>query len=135
MGDAKYKGSCKCTPKFSRAKWVASKENCQVYISGTASIRDQLTVAEGDVSGQTEVTIDNILQLLSRETLCAPEQQEREAPLVEFIRVYIKYPEDHDKVKKVCEKMLPGVPAIYVISDVCRDNLLVEIEALATSRI
>jgi enamine deaminase RidA (YjgF/YER057c/UK114 family) len=133
VGDAEYRGSSKCTPKFARAKFVANHEYKQVFISGTASIREEIIVGEHDIARQTEITIENIRKLISRETLSALGRTDQELQKIEFIRVYIKYPEDYPVVKEVCEQRLPGVPGIYVVSDICRENLLVEIEALASA--
>ena len=133
VGNAEFRGSRKCSPKFARAKWVANQQSEQVFISGTASIRDEITVGIKDVAKQTEITLDNIQQLISRETLSAFGKGEPELPRIEFIRVYIKYPEHHRVVKQICEYRLPGIPGIYVVSDVCREDLLVEIEAIASA--
>ncbi|MBN2697490.1 MAG: hypothetical protein JXR52_01585 [Bacteroidales bacterium] len=132
VGDAEFRGSSKCTPKFARARFIADNESRQIFISGTASIREEVVVGENDVATQTEITIENIRNLIDRDTLSAAGIDDPETPRIEFIRVYIKYPEDYLKVKKICERHLPGVPGIYVLSDVCREKLLVEIEALAT---
>ena len=132
VGDAEFPGSCKCTPKFARAKLLVNHESRQVFISGTASIREEVTIEENDVARQTEVTLDNIQKLISRETLLTTHWTERELTQITFIRVYIKYPEHHPAVKEICGRRLPGIPGIFVVSDVCRENLLVEIEALAS---
>jgi hypothetical protein len=49
-------------------------------------------------------------------------------------RVYVKRPEDYARVRAVCEQRLGTVPATYVVADVCRPDLLVEIEGIAFSR-
>jgi enamine deaminase RidA (YjgF/YER057c/UK114 family) len=133
VGDAEYRGSTKCTPKFARAKVVANNESEQVFISGTASIREEVIVGENDVARQTEITIENMQKLICRETLSSLDKVNRAIPRIGFIRVYIKYAEDYLAVKEICEQRLPGVPGIYVVSDICRENLLVEIEALASA--
>ncbi len=119
----------KTTPKFERAKALAKENAYYVYISGTAAIQGQLTVSPTDAAEQTRVTIENIERLVSRENLAA-----HGLPLdaAEFsyshIRVYIKYEKDIPIVKEVCDKHFHDTPALYLISDVCRANLLVEIE-------
>ena len=133
VGNAEYRGSDKCTPKFSRAKWVESANSIQVFISGTASIREETTVGENDIARQTEITLDNIEELIGKETFTSLGKTVAELPRIEFIRVYIKYPQDYQQVKSICEDRLPGIPGIYVVSDICRKNLLVEIEALASA--
>ncbi len=46
-----------------------------------------------------------------------------------LLRVYIKKQSDFKSVKEICSRVYPGVPAVYIEADICRDNLLVEIEA------
>jgi enamine deaminase RidA (YjgF/YER057c/UK114 family) len=133
VGNAEFRGSSKCTPKFARAKLLENKESDQVFISGTASIREENTIGVDDVAKQTVITLENMQQLICAETLSSIQRSDRRLPSIEFIRVYVKYPEHHQIVKEICEERLPGVPGIYVVSDVCRENLLVEIEALASS--
>ncbi|MFH0758254.1 MAG: hypothetical protein V2B15_13285 [Bacteroidota bacterium] len=134
VGEAAYKGFCKCTPKFARAKLVSNTQSVQVYISGTASIREEKTIAEDDVTEQTRITIENVEKLISEQTLSNIDGMPAEQMQIDFFRVYIKNPSDYRMVKHTCESRWPGISGIYVVSDVCRDNLLVEIEALASVR-
>jgi hypothetical protein len=46
-------------------------------------------------------------------------------------RVYLKRPEDYALVREICEKRLETTPILYLVGDVCRPELLVEIEAVA----
>ena len=50
---------------------------------------------------------------------------------IPLLRVYIKRPEDYAIIKQVIEAKFPGIPHLFVISDVCRTDWLVEIEAMA----
>jgi enamine deaminase RidA (YjgF/YER057c/UK114 family) len=50
------------------------------------------------------------------------------------IRVYLKRPEDFSACKAICERRFGSVPAIYAVADVCRPELLVEIEGVAFSK-
>jgi enamine deaminase RidA (YjgF/YER057c/UK114 family) len=99
-------------------------------ISGTASIMGHDTIGIGDVEKQTQVTINNIIKLTGQKRI---EQNvtNTNTDWGKFIllRVYIKNQDDFSKVKMLCMKQFPGVPAIFIESDICRDNLLVEIEA------
>jgi hypothetical protein len=45
--------------------------------------------------------------------------------------VYIKSREDYGRTRAVCEARLGELPTIYAVADVCRPELLVEIEAVA----
>jgi len=51
-----------------------------------------------------------------------------------FARVYIKRQEDYRGVRAVCEDRLGELPTVYAVADVCRPELLVEIEGVAFSR-
>ncbi|MBC7336590.1 MAG: hypothetical protein H5U01_10000, partial [Clostridia bacterium] len=41
----------------------------------------------------------------------------------------------YTKVKAICDRRLGEVPTIYAIADVCRPELLVEIEGVAFSHL
>jgi hypothetical protein len=51
------------------------------------------------------------------------------------IRVYLKRPEDLVKCRAICERRFGPVPAVYAVADICRPELLVEIEGVAFSRL
>jgi hypothetical protein len=46
-----------------------------------------------------------------------------------LLRVYIKKQEDFNAVKTICAEHFPKAPAIFIEADICRDDLLTEIEA------
>ncbi len=124
----------KATPKFERAKAVVDGGDVTLFISGTAGIRGQQTVA-GGIEEQTEIMIENIEALISRENLEAHGIRAG-ATLrdVAQIRVYVKQPEHMEAVKKICSDRFPGIPALFLIADVCRPNLLVEMEGIAFTK-
>jgi enamine deaminase RidA (YjgF/YER057c/UK114 family) len=107
------------------------------WISGTASIVNSETVHLGDVEKQTEQTIDNIERLISRENFERHGVPGAGAELGDLakIRVYVKRLEDYEKCRAVCERRFGALPTIYAQADVCRSNLLVEIEGVAFSRL
>ena len=88
-------------------------------------------MAENDVEAQTRVTIENIARLISHENL---EQHglkiNHNSDPLSYIRVYVKEESDIPKVKKICAAYFEGVPSLYLISDICREKLLVEIEGI-----
>jgi len=84
------------------------------------------------VEAQAWTTIDLICGLLQKKALLARGLDARAALAnIAQIRVYVKYTKDIPKVKAICNRVLPGIPAVFVVSDVCRDGWLVEIEATA----
>jgi len=123
----------KCTPKFERAKLVSIGSRNFIYVSGTASILGEETVHEGDVEKQTLTTIDNIRRLFTKEN------QDQlglrfDVSQIRFshLRVYVKNKKDIPTVQKVCDAELKCKSSLFLESDVCRENLLVEIEGVFT---
>jgi enamine deaminase RidA (YjgF/YER057c/UK114 family) len=137
VGESVVMCTAKTTPKFERAKLLQEGDRYVVYVSGTASIRGEETVAIGDAEAQTSVTIENIEKLTAPENLikngAAPGMEKVNGHSLSHCRVYIKYKEDLPEVEKVCSRYYKGIPIVYLVSDVCRDNLLVEIEGAVLS--
>lgn len=119
------------TPKFERGKMVIKNNAVIFYVSGTAAIRNELSMKQKDVSLQTKQTIENINYLISAENLRSQHIENEFNLTLQSIRVYIKQKDDYEAVKKVIEQEWPQVKAIYVQAEVCRDGLLVEIEGIA----
>jgi len=125
------------SPKFSRAMVLSCGTYTTIFISGTASITHSQTRHPGDASKQTEETLDNIAALIAEENLARHGLPGLGTSLASLgvARVYIKRPEDYAAVRAICEKRLEKLPTIYAIADVCRPELLVEIEGVAFSRL
>ena len=49
---------------------------------------------------------------------------------LKLIKVYIKNWNDYSIVKRICEQRFGQVQALYLQNDICRKDLLVEIEAV-----
>ncbi len=121
------------SPKFSRAMALSCGSYATLFISGTASITDSETQHEGDVEGQTHETLDNIEALIDGPNLRRHHLPEMSSSLerLALARVYIKRKSDYPKVAAICKKRMGDVPTIYAVADVCRPDLLVEIEGVA----
>ncbi len=123
-------------PMFSRALALSCGDYATIFISGTASIAGEETRHAGDVVAQTHETLDNIAALISEENLAGHGLPGLGTSLacLGMVRVYLKRPEDYAAVRAVCERRLGELPTIYATADVCRPELLVEIEGVAFSR-
>lgn len=109
-------------PCFARATLVGRR----LLISGTAAIVGHESQHPGDVDRQLRCTLDNLLLLMDH--ACA----EADARRIEDLkaRVYLRHPEHLAQVREVLEEDLPALSsAIYLQADVCRRELLVEVEA------
>lgn len=122
---------CKTTPKFSRAKLVVNSKQAHVLVSGTASIHGEETIGINNIEEQTKYTIENIYELIKPELLgsfnhnCVKANQSFSS-----VRVYVKNQIDFEVVRNICEQSFDTENIVYVEADVCRDNLLVEIEGV-----
>jgi enamine deaminase RidA (YjgF/YER057c/UK114 family) len=124
------------SPTFSRAALADLGAGVRVlFISGTASIVGHESVHPGDVVRQAGECLDNIDAVLAAalphagEPWTVPALRERLE-----CTVYLRRPTDLAAVREVVSRRLgPGRPAaeaaVYLQADVCRAELLVEIEA------
>lgn len=123
------------SPKFSRAMALVAGKYITTWISGTASIVDSESKHPNDAARQTEQTIDNIEKLISAENFAFHGVRRAGAGLQEVakLRVYVKRLEDFSTIQQICSARFGAVPTVYVLADVCRPELLVEIEGVAFS--
>lgn len=108
------------SPSFARATALSLNASDYLFISGTASITGHQTLGEGDIEKQLEVTMANINHLLENAN---PQGRE-----LSTFKVYIRHENDVSYVRNWLETHYPQVEAVYTLADVCRKELLVEIE-------
>jgi enamine deaminase RidA (YjgF/YER057c/UK114 family) len=120
-------------PKFSRAMAVIRGDLVTIYISGTASITAAESRHLDTIERQTHQTLDNIEALISADNFRAHGFTGIGATLADLAlsRIYIKRPEDAAVVRAICWERLGELPATSLIADICRHELLVEIEGIA----
>ncbi|MFI3294621.1 MAG: hypothetical protein R3Y19_01220 [Rikenellaceae bacterium] len=126
----------KSTPKFERARAIVYQSifgdrEAMIYISGTAAIRGELSLLDMGIADQTRITLENIAYLIGLENLEKHGIEPQRLPVLKYMRVYLKYAKDFVAAREVVSRIHPTIPALYVVSDVCRDELLIEIEGLA----
>lgn len=108
-------------PLFSRGMAIQIRNKKKILVSGTASILKEDTEHDIIVQ-QTDTTIDNVLRVLGQGGAGVKD--------IIQLRVYVKDVKNYEYVKTI-EKRFPSVPCLYLLADVCREDLLVEIEAEA----
>ena len=117
------------TPSFSRAT-LLSTENAILFISGTASIVGHLTQHPADVLAQTKETLINLDAVIAEANRMLGKQT-FDLHHIAF-RVYIRHAADLSVVKAEMERHIGApVKALFVQADICRQELLLEIEATA----
>ena len=119
-----------CPPTFSRAAVVRQRSNATLFISGTASIVGHRSLHIGDSAAQTREVLANIEALLTAANRAARGARFELGALA--CKVYVRRPADLPFVQAELEDALgKSGRAIYLQADICRQDLLVEIEAAA----
>ena len=120
-------------PSFSRATVVPLPDRVLAFISGTAAIKGHHTVAPGDLVAQLDCTLDN-LRLISLASGLG-ENLGSDRKLQRHFKVYVRHAADLKAVQSRLERGLlhPADRTIYLQADICRADLLVEIEVTLLS--
>jgi enamine deaminase RidA (YjgF/YER057c/UK114 family) len=115
-------------PCFARAttvRWEDDDRGPTVLVGGTASIRGEETMHRGDLPAQARETFDNLAALAraaGADGLAA----------FESLRVYYVHQADRQTIERMTAEAFPHLADVeYVKADLCRPDLLVEIEGVA----
>ena len=118
------------SPVFSRAALVRQGSTLALFISGTASIVGHRSTHVGDAAAQTRETLTNIEALLGQANAVAGSRCFDIGSLV--CKVYVRRPGDLAVVQaQLMPALAAGARCLYLQADICRQDLLVEIEAAA----
>jgi len=107
-------------PSFARATLFPADD--VLAISGTAAVVGHASAHAGDIDAQLTETLRNLDVLL--ETGGLPAGFDRLAPL----KAYVRHEEDAARVRAFAARHLPDAPLLLVHGDICRTELLVEID-------
>ena len=109
---------------FSRAMTIQDPKTKHIYLSGTASIDEKgNSVHIGDVRAQIIKTLEVVEALIAEEG----------ATLHDICKttVFLKHPEDMNVYNEVISEYgLSELPSVCVVADVCREELLFELDAI-----
>ncbi|MGB4912313.1 MAG: hypothetical protein WBO95_09300 [Candidatus Dechloromonas phosphoritropha] len=118
------------SPTFSRAALVSLARQEILFISGTASILGHQTMHCGDVVAQTREALNNVATVVAEANRLARSAPYRVEKLA--YRVYLRHAADLAASRDTLHPFLGTAAEIsYVHGDICRSDLLVEIEATA----
>jgi len=128
MTNAKQKDAFRYGSAFSRGAAIRLPESTWISLSGTASIDEEgRTVHEGDFRRQMHGTLDTVEALIAQEG----------ASLSDLCNatVFVKRTEDVEAYRQVAaDRGLSDLAGVPVIADVCRDDLLFEVDGAAVVR-
>jgi len=108
------------SPGFARAMMLPAQD--VLAISGTAAVVGHASAHEGDLAAQLEEILVNLEALLASAGM--PAGFDTHAPL----KAYVRRPADAPRVRELLQQRLPGVPVLLLHGDVCRSELLVELD-------
>ena len=113
---------------FSRATCVVEPEGKWIFVSGTASINEKgESVYIGDISSQVKHTIEVLDSLVHSEGASFSDLCEA--------TVFLKKKSDFSLYQETAESLgLSDIPAVYLVADICRDELLFELDAAFVTR-
>jgi len=108
-------------PSFSRATAVIYGGRPTLFISGTASVLASESIGE-TIESQLSTTLENLLVIASQSPVSSGGKRR--------VRVYLRHAEAYDYVKAQLDThyLKDGDEAFYIVADICRQELLVEIE-------
>lgn len=117
------------SPRFARAML---NENGELLISGTASVVGHATHHDGDMPAQLRETLLNLETLLQQAHARDPRCPARFSDAA-LLKVYLREPRHCDAVLATLRAHLPaGTPLLVLAADICRQDLLIEIDGLHT---
>jgi len=113
---------------FSRGAVMMEDDVKLIQVSGTAAIDEHgISLHRGDICSQINCTFDRIEALLSQEGAGLRN--------IAAATVFVKRPEDASIYRAMAaDRGLETLPAVCVVADVCREELLFEIDAEAVVR-
>ncbi|MEM7053044.1 MAG: pteridine-dependent deoxygenase [Pseudomonadota bacterium] len=117
-------------PAFARATGIDLQGGCKgLLISGTASVVGHETAHPGDVEAQTleaainlEALLENAAQQMQRRLLATFSDQS-------LARVYVRNADHWPHIEHLLRNRWPALQLVGLQGDICRSDLLVEIEA------
>ena len=107
-------------PSFARASTLDSI----VFVSGTASIRGHQTMFVDDLHGQVQCTLENIDEILQQAKKNIGQDLSKHQM---SWKVYLRNPDFKQQIESNLKNTL-GLNIEYISADICRSDLLVEIE-------
>jgi chorismate lyase / 3-hydroxybenzoate synthase len=119
------------SPTFSRATLKHWPSGPQLYISGTASIVGHASLHGGDVEAQADEVINNLEALIHSGREAHGLDRLNGPADLSLLKVYVRHARDLERVRERIRMRIGVHPnTLFLRGDICRDELLVEIEGL-----
>lgn len=120
------------SPSFARASLLSLPGQApKLFVSGTASVVGFVTLHPYQLHEQITVTLENLDLLLAHVAQqYASEAGDLPALEAEVLKVYVRNADDLGAIQQRIEQAYPQVPVVYVAADICRADLLLEIDGI-----
>jgi len=120
------------SPTFARAMLMQTAGKPLLFVSGTASIVGHETLHLGNAPAQARETVANLLAVIAQAQLAGLDSPRSNANL--RLKIYLRRPDDLAMVRNCLKQTFgPASNALYLQADICRANLLLEVEAVYLS--
>ena len=120
------------SPLFSRGTILRLNGSQQFLISGTASIVGHQSHHENQVANQLSESLRNVHSLLEEGYRLTGDSHAR-LDAEGMLKVYIRDPSDLELIRRTLDAEAPAeIPRIYLKGDICRENLLTEIDGIVS---
>jgi len=121
-------------PAFARATGIDLENGrAGLLVSGTASVIGHATAHSGDALAQTDEAASNLDALLGHAAGVMNRPHLARFNADSLARVYVRHAEDWSAIEQRLRKRWPDLKLCALRGDVCRADLLVEIEAWHTA--
>ena len=122
-----------CSPSFARATFIRSEGECLLFLAGTASVVGHTSRHVGLPNEQTRETIQNVRAVLTHAEHVAGIDL-TDAQHQAIYKVYVRDSDSLPEIRRVLQKSpLCDDQVLFLQGDLCRKELLVEIEGLIIS--
>lgn len=119
------------SPSFARGTLLPPPLGEAFFLSGTASVVGHASCHEGNLLRQLDETLRNI-ETLSATVGASSARVGPDLPHFSYLKTYVRRPSDFAAVRDALSSRLgPAVPRIWIGADICRAELLLEIEGVA----
>ncbi len=118
------------SPSFARATLCRSEIAVQLFIAGTASVVGHASQHRGLPDRQARETLTNLHTLIDRADCFEDDPRPHS-----FFKVYVRNPEHLEAVRRTLQDspLMHSSQQLFLQGDLCRQELLVEIEGLITA--
>jgi enamine deaminase RidA (YjgF/YER057c/UK114 family) len=121
------------SPSFARASLLElPNQPAKIFVSGTASVVGHVTRHPDDLKSQIQETITNLGSLLEHISAQYRKDNEGVSPTLtpEVLKVYVRHAQDLETIQQQITLAYPAVPTVYVAADICRSDLLLEVDGI-----